>query len=170
MVEGWAFRKDEGMMEKRYYAAYGSNLNVHQMRMRCPDAKIIGTAEIPDYRLLFKGSSSSAYLTVEPQEGKTVPVGIWAVSSRDEERLDRYEGFPRVYYKTAMVLPITGIRTGKVRNRTVFLYIMHEEKSLGMPSWYYLNTCWEGYKAFGFNPEHIAEAFHTSLEGSIYEA
>ena len=29
---------------KRYYLAYGSNLNVPQMKMRCPSAKIVGTA------------------------------------------------------------------------------------------------------------------------------
>ena len=51
---------------KRFYIAYGSNLNVRQMRMRCPDAVIIGTAFIPDYRLLFKGSKSGNYLTIEP--------------------------------------------------------------------------------------------------------
>ena len=29
---------------KHYYIAYGSNLNVAQMRMRCPHAAILGTA------------------------------------------------------------------------------------------------------------------------------
>ena len=33
---------------KKYYIAYGSNLNVEQMRYRCPDAKIVGTSVIPD--------------------------------------------------------------------------------------------------------------------------
>ena len=40
-------------MAKRYYVAYGSNLNIPQMRFRCPSARIIGTSEISDYRLLF---------------------------------------------------------------------------------------------------------------------
>jgi hypothetical protein len=43
-------------MQKRYYIAYGSNLNIRQMRMRCPHARVIGTAVIKDYELLFKGS------------------------------------------------------------------------------------------------------------------
>lgn len=30
---------------KRYYLAYGSNLNVRQMKYRCPTAKIAGTAQ-----------------------------------------------------------------------------------------------------------------------------
>ena len=34
------------MKEKRYYIAYGSNLNVPQMRMRCPHATILGTSNL----------------------------------------------------------------------------------------------------------------------------
>ena len=64
-------------MEKRYYIAYGSNLNIRQMRMRCPSARIIGTSEIPDYELLFKGSKTGSYLTIEPKDGSTVPVAAW---------------------------------------------------------------------------------------------
>lgn len=37
-------------MEKRYYIAYGSNLNVQQMRMRCPSARIIGTSVLEDHK------------------------------------------------------------------------------------------------------------------------
>ena len=45
-------------MERRYYIAYGSNLNVRQMKFRCPTARIIGTSFINDYELLFKGSKT----------------------------------------------------------------------------------------------------------------
>ncbi len=81
-------------MKKRYYIAYGSNLNIRQMRMRCPSARIIGTSEIPDYELFFKGSKTGSYLTIEPKEGSRVPVAAWEVSAEDELALDRYEGFP----------------------------------------------------------------------------
>ena len=81
-------------MEKRYYIAYGSNLNIPQMRMRCPGARIIGTSVIEGYRLLFKGSRTGSYLTIEPQEGASVPVAAWEVSAENEAALDRYEGFP----------------------------------------------------------------------------
>ena len=79
---------------KRYYIAYGSNLNVQQMRWRCPGARIIGTSELKDYRLLFKGSKTGSYLTIEPEMGYTVPVAVWEVSAEDERALDRYEGYP----------------------------------------------------------------------------
>lgn len=145
-------------MEKRYYIAYGSNLNVRQMLMRCPSARIIGTSELEDYRLMFKGSMTGSYLTVEPEEGSSVPVAVWSVTDQDELALDRYEGFPSFYYKKELVLPIKGIKTGKVRRRRVFVYIMHEERKFGVPSYYYMRTCAEGYRYFGFDINTLVEA------------
>jgi hypothetical protein len=115
-------------MQKRYYIAYGSNLNIRQMKMRCPTARVIGTSEVPDYELLFKGSKTGAYLTIEPKEGGSVPVAVWETTEADEAALDRYEGCPAFYYKTELVLPIKGIKTGKIRNRRVYVYIMHEDR------------------------------------------
>ena len=128
------------IMEKRYYIAYGSNLNIRQMRMRCPSARIIGTSEILDYELLFKGSQTGAYLTIEPKAGAKVPVAVWSVTNEDEAALDRYEGFPTFYYKKELKLPIRGIKSGKIRNRKCFVYIMHEERSIGIPSLSYVKV------------------------------
>lgn len=145
-------------MTKRYYAAYGSNLNIKQMLMRCPDSRIIGTSWINDYELCYKGSKTGAYLTIEPKEGKKVPIGVWEVTEKDEEALDRYEGYPVFYYKKEMVLPITGIRTGKVRNRNCFVYIMHEDRPFGLPSDGYVATVLKGYTAFKFDEHYLSEA------------
>ena len=151
-------------MEKRYYLAYGSNLNVRQMMIRCPSARMIGTATIEDYRLMFKGSKTGSYLTIEPEEGCSVPVGVWEVSEADELALDRYEGFPTFYYKKELELPITGIRTGKVRRRKAFVYIMHEDRLLGVPSNMYMRICMEGYMDFGFNYDTLWEAYEYSRQ------
>ena len=149
-------------MSKRYYIAYGSNMNIPQMRMRCPGARIIGTSVIEDYQLLFKGSKTGSYLTIEPMEDAEVPVVIWEVTESDEKALDRYEGYPNFYYKKEMTLDIKGIRTGKVRRRDAFVYIMHEERELGIPSWYYVNTCLDGYRAFGFDEKYLFDAIRIS--------
>lgn len=79
---------------KKYYLAYGSNLNLRQMALRCHTAKPVGTAVIKDYELLFKGSKTGAYLTIEPKSGAEVHVAVWSVEPADEKRLDVYEGFP----------------------------------------------------------------------------
>jgi hypothetical protein len=151
-------------MKKRYYLAYGSNLNVRQMEMRCPTARMIGTATLENYRLMFKGSKTGSYLTIEPEEGCSVPVGVWEVSEADELALDRYEGFPTFYYKKELELPITGIRTGKVRRRKAFVYIMHEDRLLGVPSNMYMRICMEGYMDFGFNYDTLWEAYEYSRQ------
>ncbi len=150
---------------KRYYIAYGSNLNIRQMRMRCPGARVIGTSEVKDYELLFKGSKTGSYLTIEPKAGASVPVAVWDVTEQDEMALDRFEGFPDFYYKAEMVLPVKGIKTGKVRRRRVFVYIMHEERSLGLPSANYVAVCREGYDAFGFGQRYLTDAIQRSVEG-----
>lgn len=149
-------------MSKRYYIAYGSNLNIPQMRMRCPGARIIGTSVIEDYQLLFKGSKTGSYLTIEPKDGAEVPVAVWEVTESDERSLDRYEGYPNFYYKTEMTLDIKGIRTGKVRRRDAFVYIMHEERELGIPSGFYVKTCLEGYQSFGFDEKYLYDAIAIS--------
>ena len=149
---------------KKYYLAYGSNLNVAQMRWRCPDARALGTATIEDYRLLFKGSKTGSYLTIEAQEGAQVPVAVWEVSEEDEKRLDRYEGFPTFYYKKELELTFTGIKTGKKRKRKCFVYIMHEDRTIGIQRRYYVETCIEGYRDFGFNLKYLKDAYEACWE------
>ena len=153
------------MDKKRYYLAYGSNLNMAQMRYRCPGAVPLGTAEIKDYRLLFKGSRSGSYLTIEKAEAYTVPVGVWAVTQADEARLDRYEGYPAFYYKTELDITYKGLVSKKARKVKAFVYIMHEDRPLGLPSYSYVETCAEGYHTFGFDTEFLAEAIENSKEG-----
>lgn len=151
-------------MQKRYYLAYGSNLNIGQMKFRCPSARIIGTAKIDGYRLLFKGSKTGSYLTIEKAEGRSVPVGVWEVSETDELALDRYEGFPTFYYKKELLLPIEGIRSHQIRNRRCFVYIMHEDRPLGLPSGYYMGVCADGYYDFGFDRSELLRAYYESKE------
>lgn len=149
---------------KRYYIAYGSNLNVKQMKMRCPGATILGTTKLKDYELLFKGSKTGSYLTIEKKEGSTVPVAIWEVTESDEKSLDRYEGYPIFYYKKEMKLQYKGIRTGKRRTVDAFVYIMNEENPIGVPSIYYMKTCIDGYDTFYFDKNILINAYKKSME------
>lgn len=154
---------------KRYYLAYGSNLNLSQMALRCPGARRIGTGTIDGYELLFKGSKTGAYLTIEKRDGARVPVGIFQVTPSDEERLDHYEGYPIFYYKTEVSIKMTG---GKRKGSLVpaFIYIMHEDRKLGIPSSRYVSTCMEGYDDFGFDKSLLREAVKRSWEASGWEA
>ena len=120
---------------KRLYLAYGSNLNVEQMMRRCPGAKIAGIGEIEGYRLLFKGSKTGSYLTIEKAPGYKVLVAVWQVTAADERNLDIYEGFPTFYYKKAFRIECTSLQTGRKKTIDAFAYIMDERRPLGTPSW-----------------------------------
>ena len=158
------------MSEKRYYIAYGSNLNVPQMRMRCPGAKVLGTAILKGWELLFKGSKTGSYLTIEKCEGGSVPVVIWEVTESDEKALDRYEGFPSFYYKQDIRLKYRGICTGRRRTVDAFAYIMHEERPIGVPSISYMRTCLAGYDTFYFNRNVLLSAYYKCREMCENEA
>ena len=140
----------------KYYIAYGSNLNVAQMKIRCPQAKVAGTTELNNYRLMFRGSQTGSYLTIEPYDGGAVPVAVWEVSDSDERALDRYEGYPRFYYKKHLSVTVDG------RSITAFVYIMHEDRPYGSPSRYYVEVCEEGYDTFGFDKAVLHEAIRQS--------
>ena len=151
------------MAKKLYYLAYGSNLNVRQMRYRCPTAKPIGITAIPDYELLYKGSKTGSYLTIEKKKGSLVPIAVWEVTAADEKRLDAYEGYPNFYYKKEMKLPVR-LANGKTKKLTAFIYIMHEERELGCPSLAYIRTCKEGYRNFGFDQKYLETAYLRSTK------
>lgn len=150
-------------MEKKYYLAYGSNLNIRQMRYRCPTAKPIGITVIPDYELLYKGSKTGAYLTIEPKKNGIVPIAVWKVSDDDEKRLDAYEGCPTFYYKKELRLPVK-LRNGKTKKVDAFIYVMHEERRHGIPSLTYIRICEEGYRNFGFDSKFLDAAYEISVK------
>ena len=150
-------RKEDMDMGSKFYLAYGSNLNVEQMRWRCPDAEVVTTGMIDDYQLWFKGSLTGSYLTIEPMVGCSVPVAVWRVTAADIAALDRYEGFPSFYYKRGFK-----IRCADGRMRNCFAYIMHEERLAGVPSNSYVHTCLSGYKSFGFDRRYLQDALDIS--------
>ena len=45
----------------KYYLAYGSNLNLNEMKVRCPSAKMIGSTILKDYELIFRNSYLTNY-------------------------------------------------------------------------------------------------------------
>lgn len=131
-------------MNKRIYIAYGSNMSEAQMAQRCPDATLAGTGRVNGYELLFKGSLTGCYATIEKKADAFVPVVLWRISAADERRLDAYEGFPRFYYKRDVAVETDD---GTIRG---LVYIMHEDRQFGIPDdWYYQNME-RDYRKFGF--------------------
>ena len=147
------------MKSRRYYIAYGSNLNVPQMKARCPGAVVLGTACLHGWELLFRGSGTGSYLTMEKSEGGCVPVVVWEITDADEKALDRYGGYPGFYYKKNIRVRYRGIVTGCKRTVNAFAYIMHEDRRIGVPSVSYMRTCLDGYGTFLFDRSILIKAY-----------
>lgn len=145
---------------RKLYIAYGSNMDEKQMAGRCPTARLLGTSELEGYRLLFKGSKTGAYATIETQKGGRVPVLIWEIGEQDERKLDRYEGYPVFYHKKEIEVQLGGER------KNAMVYIMDESRELGEPSAGYYNVLENAYWKFGFPMRILMEAHEASrMEG-----
>ena len=160
-------REERRNAQVKYYIAYGSNLHVEQMRYRCPGAVPVGTAMLRNWKLVFRGSKTGSYLTIEPARGRRVPVAIWTVTEEDEAMLDVYEGCPKFYYKRRLMVPMDDMITGKRRMVTAFVYVMHRDRPRGVPSRRYIMTCLEGYEDFQFKMEPLVQAVQESWEASV---
>lgn len=79
-------------MEDRYYFAYGSNMNLEQMKYRCPAAEVVENVRLEDYRLAFRGRApGNGVATVLPEKGSYVEGVLWKITEACEKSLDFYE-------------------------------------------------------------------------------
>ncbi|NLI13784.1 gamma-glutamylcyclotransferase family protein [Pelotomaculum propionicicum] len=145
------------MKGKTLYIAYGSNLNLPQMACRCPTARVVGTSEIRDYELLFRGGRQNAVATVELLSGGRVPVLLWMLKEKDLQALDYYEGYPNFYRKEILDVELKG------KTFPAMVYVMNDGHPFGAPSDYYLNAILEGYESAGFDTEVLERAVERSI-------
>lgn len=148
-------------LKTKLYLAYGSNLNLGQMAHRCPDSQVAGKAQLPGYRLLFRGRPGNAHATIEESEGHAVPVLLWKVSVRDEALLDRYEGYPYYYDKVLLPVDLDG------KTVSTMAYVMQPGFDLSKPSPSYLHTIREGYQAAGFDQAVLDQALEDTRQGMV---
>ena len=112
-------------------------MNENQMAFRCPDAEVVGTVRLEGYRLTFAGNGGGrGVATILPEKGSYVDGVLWRISARDEQYLDRYEGFPVLYGKETV-----SVRTSDGKQIPVMAYTMNApyRDVPALPSWEYLN-------------------------------
>ena len=110
----------------RIYLAYGSNMNLAQMEYRCPNARLLGTAILENWRLMFRRRRRPV-ATIEPEAGCNVPVVLWEITDACEDSLDEYEGYPVLYTKVDIDLTFNG------KPVTAMAYVMTPGHELGAP-------------------------------------
>lgn len=129
------------------YAAYGSNLNISQMSLRCPAARVIGRDSIDGVRMMFRGVAD---IVRDPKA--SCPIGVWEVTSKCLVALDRYEGFPRLYNRC-----LVNTKYGQA----IVYYMNHDH--IDTPSAGYYQTIEQGYADFGLDFNSLVESLHWSI-------
>jgi len=121
-------------MSKLYFA-YGSNLNIVQMKRRCPDSEIVSKVKLKGYKLTFNRVAD----IIETPRG-IVHGAIYEVSDADIRNLDVYEGYPSLYKRIDVEVEDD---VGKMYKAFVYVMVV---KGLGSPSESYYNTIKQGFK------------------------
>ncbi|MDC3139219.1 gamma-glutamylcyclotransferase [Candidatus Pelagibacter sp.] len=116
------------------YFAYGSNLNLFQMKRRCKDSVFLKKYELKGYRLNFRSKYRAA--DIEKSKNSLVPGALFEISKSDEKKLDVYEDYPILYKKLYFTY----------YNKTVMTYIMVDKTEFRYPTERYLNVVKRGYK------------------------
>lgn len=136
------------------YFAYGSNLNVEQMRARCPKAIPLGNFYLRNNRLVFRGVADCIEMS-----GAVCPGGIWSITSECEKALDRYEGYKMskpsegMYYKEI-------IEVCNADNEVSAELMIYRMNSTGImpPSQNYYDTIADGYRNFRLPLKRLKQA------------
>lgn len=138
------------MEKEKIYIAYGSNMNIEQMKRRCPKAIPIGKAILENYKLEFRGVAN-----IIKCKGKKVPIALWYITDECEKSLDRYEGYPRLYRKEFIPITING------NKENAMVYVMNLG-NIAAPNINYLNIIKQGYKDFDIKTDILMEAYKES--------
>ena len=128
------------------YFAYGSNLNLFQMKRRCKDSVFLKKYELKGYRLNFRSKYRAA--DIEKSKNSLVPGALFEISKSDEKKLDVYEDYPILYKKLYFTY----------YNKTVMTYIMVNKTEFRYPTERYLNVVKRGYKDCRLDTKYLKVA------------
>ena len=128
------------------YFAYGSNLNLFQMKRRCKDSVFLKKYELKGYKLNFRSKYRAA--DIEPKKNSIVPGALFEISKSDERKLDIYEDYPILYKKIYFTY----------YGKKIMTYTMSKKTNFRYPTERYLNVVKQGYKDCKLDKKFLIKA------------
>ena len=147
------------------YLAYGSNMSLAQMRMRCPESAAIGIGWLAGHALCFPRYSTrrrSGAASIRPQPGATVWGVIYATTDADLARLDVFEGCraDRPAADNAYNRATVQVARKDLEPLTCVTYVARPESDHIPPSLDYLQIILTGAIENGL-PDHYVQALQS---------
>lgn len=146
-----AISKKQNMKQKEVhilYFAYGSNLNLDQMKKRCPEFKKIGYGILKNYLWFI---SKRGYANIVPSENDEVHGIIYDLSESDIDNLDIKEGVTSgCYSKNFLIVEC---------NRFPFKCLVYVDSTQtpGVPKTEYITRINQGIMDSKLSPDYISK-------------
>lgn len=136
--------------------AYGSNLNVAQMKSRVPGCKSLGVATLPGNSMAFVGHSRAwggGVATIEEMPETIVEGVVWLLPAYGILWLDLYEG-------TASQAYTRQVETAHIHGTVADVWVYRASaRYLTPPSKRYLKTILDGAQHHGIDPQGVLSAY-----------
>lgn len=144
--------------QPRYYFAYGCNLNLAEIKKKCPNIKVLGPMKLPNYKLEFFGYSSvwdGAVESVIPDLASEVWGVLYKLDSASWEELDNYEdarfdGTGAYFHYPVEVIDNNGMLVPAT------IYKKSELRQPQLPSTEYLDIILKGAKEHSLPAAYVA--------------
>jgi gamma-glutamylcyclotransferase (GGCT)/AIG2-like uncharacterized protein YtfP len=157
------------------YFAYGSNLNLAELKQKClasgVDPKAIepvGPAILPDMSLVFNYHSVSrggGALNVRPAIGNRVSGYVLRLSQKAWALMDRKEGHPTYYKRTSVTLIVPG---GQYLLAETYIVAPDRTRDFVAPTKDYLDLCLEGRDQLGVETASLNAASKDASKGPLH--
>lgn len=152
-------REPEGGYALLYFA-YGSNMDPVQMRQRCPDSAVVGTAVLGGHALCFPRLSAlrkCGVASYEPHPERDLWGVVYRMSADDFVRLDNNEGYllgrateQNAYNRIEISVKLNAVPT------PVQTYLAIRQDGVHLPSLAYLKHLRDGARHHGLPAEYQA--------------
>lgn len=145
------------------YFAYGSNLNRRQMGERCPGARPLYRARIPDHRLGFTGTSQAwggGTATIILAPGEDLWGAVYEVDEACLGTLSDWEG-------PAYALSATECLTQEGERVRAHLFVKIRELDERPPSERYVEVIRGGFADWGLDPQLLDRAVDRARRGAV---
>lgn len=142
------------------YFAYGSNMDIQQIKERCADAEIVGSGHLPGYALCFPRMSvkrKCGVSSVEPFAGGEVWGVVYRLTATDLALLDRNEGYQSGrdrHLNSYTRLPVTVTMNGVATEMQT--YFAEPQSGTFLPSAAYLQHLRDGARHHGLPDSYLA--------------
>jgi len=170
-AEGGGLCSGEGGLAAMLYFAYGSNLDLDQMRERCPGHQVVGLAALQDYRLgfpLFSGLWGGGVAGLSHAHGEKVWGAVYELTEADLAALDAYEGWKgagnqhNVYDREVVTVDLVRPDDGSVPRRVRATTYVPRTFNPSAPSQHYLETVLRGARHHRL-PEDYVERLRATV-------